>query len=700
MTTLVMLGILVFGIVTYKQLPVSDLPNVDFPTITVTAVLPGTSPQTMAATVATPLEKQFSTIAGIDNMTSTSSLGQSQIVIQFALDRDIDAAAQDVQAAIAQTLRQLPQGIIPPSYQKTNPADAPILTLALTSTEVPLSALDEYGETTIAQRLSMVGGVAQVLVYGTQKYAVRLQLDPTQLAPRGIALEDIATAVVAQNVNQPTGVLWGSKTALTVQATGQLDSASAFGDIIVAYRNGAPVHLSEVGQITDDVQNNKTASWYNGERAIVLAIQRQPGTNTVEVADHIRAALARVSSEIPQSVHVGVLYDRSATIQASVHDVTFTLLLTLVLVVMVIFLFLRNMSATVIPSLALPFSIIGTFAVMYLLHYSLDNLSLMALTLAVGFVVDDAIVMLENIVRHLEMGKPKMQAAIDGASEVGFTILSMTFSLAAVFIPFLFMGGIIGKLFHEFAVTIGVAILVSGFVSLTLTPMLSSRFLRSDHGQHHGRLYELTERFYVAWLGVYERSLAWVMQRRPMALIFSAIILVATGWLFWSTPKGLFPTDDTGQLLATTEAAEGVSFDALVERQAAVAAVVARDPDVHAVTSSVGTTAAANQGQLTIDLKPIDQRHRSADQISHDLAAATANVEGITTFIQNPPAISIGGLSSKSLYQYTLQSGDIIALDSAAARAASAAPAADDPDRRDEKRPADRESAGYRGHQS
>ena len=466
-----------------------------------------------------------------------------------------------MQAAIAQTLRQLPQGIrFRRSYQKTNPADAPILTLALTSTEVPLSALDEYGETTIAQRLSMVGGVAQVLVYGTQKYAVRLQLDPTQLAPRGIALEDIATAVTGQNVNQPTGVHLGpTKTALTVQATGQLDSASAFGDIIVAYRNGAPVHLNEVGQITDDVQNNKTASWYNGERAIVLAIQRQPGTNTVEVAKLIRAALARVSSEIPQSVHVSVLYDRSATIEASVHDVTFTLELTLVLVVMVSFLFLRNMSATVIPSLALPMSIIGTFSVMYLLHYSLDNLSLMALTLAVGFVVDDAIVMLENIVRHLEMGKPKMQAAIDGASEVGFTILSMTFSLAAVFIPFLFMGGIIGKLFHEFAVTIGVAILVSGFVSLTLTPMLSSRFLRSDHGQHHGRMYELTERFYVAWLGGrYERSLAWVMQRRPMALVFSAIILVATAWLFWSTPKGLFPTDDTGHLLATTEAAEGV----------------------------------------------------------------------------------------------------------------------------------------------
>ena len=668
MTTLVMIGILVFGIVAYRQLPVSDLPNVDFPTITVTAMLPGTSPQTMAATVATPLEKSFSTIAGIDNMTSTSSLGQSQIVVQFALDRNVDAAAQDVQASIAQTLRQLPQGIIPPSYQKTNPAAAPIMTLALTSTEVPLSTLDEYGETTIAQRLSMVGGVAQVLVYGAQKYAVRLQMDPSELATRGIALEDVATAVTNQNVNLPTGVLWGPKTALTVQATGQLDSASAFGDIIVAYRNGAPVHLSEVGHITDDVQNNKTASWYNGARSIVLAIQRQPGTNTVDVSARVKEALARIRTEIPPSVKVDILYDRSATIQASVSDVTFTLELTLALVVLVIFLFLRNFSATFIPSLALPMSIIGTFSVMYLLNYSLDNLSLMALTLAVGFVVDDAIVMLENIVRHLEMGKPKLEAAIDGASEVGFTILSMTFSLAAVFIPFLFMGGIIGKLFHEFAVTIGVAILVSGFVSLTLTPMLSSRFLRSSHSDQHGRLYQMSERFFDAWLGLYERTLATVMRHRPATLVFSFVILVATGYLFWSTPKGLFPTDDTGQLLATTEAAEGVGFDALVLHQQEVAAMVAKDPDVKSVTSSVGTTAAANQGQLTIDLKPITERKRSADQIGRDLSKTLLQVQDIAVFVQNPPAISIGGLASKSLYQYTLQGGDITTLNSAASQ--------------------------------
>ncbi|HEY2064821.1 MAG TPA: efflux RND transporter permease subunit [Gemmatimonadaceae bacterium] len=666
MTTLVMVAILFFGIVAYRKLPVSDLPNVDFPTISVTAILPGASPATMAATVATPLEKQFSTIAGIDNMTSTSSLGQTQIVIQFSLDRNIDAAAQDVQAAITQTLRTLPQGILPPSYQKTNPADAPILTLALTSDQLPLSALNEFAETSIAQRLSTVAGVAQVLVYGAQKYAVRVQLDPSQLATRNLALEDVATAISNQNVNLPTGVLWGPKTALTIQASGQLQTAEEFRDLIVTYRNGAPVHLRDLGRVTNDVQNNKTASWYGQSRSIVLAIQRQPGTNTVAVASNVKAALDRVRAEIPPSVNVQVLYDRSISIQESVHDVTFTLEITLVLVVLVIFLFLRNLSATIIPSLALPMSIIGTFSVMYLLGYSLDNLSLMSLTLAVGFVVDDAIVMLENIVRHLEMGKSRMQAALDGAAEVGFTILSMTFSLAAVFIPILFMGGIIGKLFHEFAVTIGVAILVSGLVSLTLTPMLASRFLRSSHGKEQSRFYRKTEELYERWLHAYERSLAWVMERRRTALVFSLVILVLTGVLFAVAPKGLFPTDDTGQLLGTTEAAEGVSFDALTIAQQQLAAQIAKDPDVRSVTSSVGTTAAANQGQMTIDLKPLNERKRSAAQIALDLTRSSLAIPGITLFVQNPPAISIGGLASKSLYQYTLLSGDLPTLNRAA----------------------------------
>ncbi len=697
MTTLVMITILVFGIAAYRLLPVSDLPNVDFPTITVTANLPGSIPQTMAATVAKPLEKLFSYIPGIDNMTSTSSLGQTQLVVQFSLDRDIDGAAQDIQAAIAEVLRQLPQGMTSPSYQKANPADAPILTLALTSRDVPLSVLDEYGETTITQRLSTVAGVARVLVYGTQKYAVRLQMDPSELATRGIALEDVTTAVSTQNVNLPIGVLWGPGQALTLHATGQLDSAGAFNQIIVAYRNGAPVHLGELGRISDDVQNNKTASWYNGEPAIVLASQRQPGTNTVDVSNRVKAALARLETEIPPSVKVDVLYDRSATIQASVHDVTFTLELTLALVVLVIFLFLRNFSATVIPSLALPMSIIGTFTVMYLLHYSLDNLSLMALTLAMGFVVDDAIVMLENIVRHLEMGKSRTQAAVDGAKEVSFTILSMTFSLAAVFIPFLFMGGIIGKLFHEFAVTIGVAILVSGFVSLTLIPMLSSRFLQTQHGQQHGRLYGITERFFDAWLRAYERTLAAVMRHRPATLVFSVVILGATVWLFWLTPKGLFPADDTGQLLATTEVAEGASFEQLVRAQKAVAAKIAEDPNVRSVTSTVGMSAATNQGLLTIDLKPIDER-KSAEQIVRDLTAATAASQGVSVYIQSPPAISIGGVASKSLYQYTLEGGNIAELNRTA-RELRGAPANQlDADGCDE-RPADRESTSRRRHQ-
>ncbi len=667
MTTLVMIAILFFGVIAYRQLPVSDLPNVDYPTITVSASLPGASPETMAATVATPLEKQFSTIAGIDNMTSTSSLGTTTIVVQFTLDRDIDAAAQDIQAAISQTLRTLPQGIIPPSYQKTNPAMAPILYFALTSDVVPLSTLDEYGETTIAQRMSTVSGVAQVLVYGQQKYAVRVQLDPTQLATRGVGTEDVASAISAQNVNLPTGVLWGPAKAFTLSANGQLLNAAAFRRLIVAYRNGAPVHLSDVGKVSDDVQNNKTASWVNNRPAIVLAVQRQPGTNTVAVASNVKAALARIHTEIPNTVDVTTLYDRSASIQASVNDVKFTLVLTLVLVVLVIFAFLRNVSATVIPSMALPMSVVGTFSVMYLLGYSLDNLSLMALTLAVGFVVDDAIVMLENIVRHLEMGKPRLQAALDGAQEVGFTILSMTLSLAAVFIPILFMHGVIGKLFHEFAVTIGVAILVSGVVSLTLTPMLSSRFLRAEHEVRHGRLYVASERIYTRVLTAYERSLAWVMGHRAESLIFSVVTLLATAYLFYGIPKGLLPTDDTGQLIATTEAAEGVSYDALVQHQAEVAALMAQDSaDVLSVQSSVGTTAAANQGQITINLRPIAQRQRSADEIARDLTVRVSGVPGISVYIQNPPPIQIGGMQTKSLYQFTMQSGDIASLNASA----------------------------------
>ena len=522
MTALIMMAIAVFGVVAYRSLAISDLPTVDYPTVNVSASLPGASPQTMAAAVATPLEKQFSTIAGIDNMTSSSSLGSTQITIQFSLSRDIDAAAQDVQAAIAKTLRQLPPDIQPPSYQKSNPAASPIQFFALTSPTLSLQELDRIGETMISQRLSTVDGVAAVQVFGSTKYAVRVQLDPVALAYRKIDVEEVATAINNQNANQPTGVLAGKSTSYTIQASGQLQNAADFRGMTVTQHDGTAVQLGSLGKVFDDLQNNKAASWYNGTRALVLAIQRQPGSNTVAVASAVRAALDSMRVEIPGNVKVETLFDRSVGIEASVRDVKFTLVLTLILVVLVIFVFLRSISATIIPSLALPMSILGTFAVMYILGYSLDNLSLMALTLAVGFVVDDAIVMLENIVRHMEMGTEPHQAAIDGAKEVGFTIISMTVSLTAVFIPLLFLSGIIGRLFREFAVTIAVAILVSGFVSLTLTPMLSSRFLRSQKDAEHGRLYNATEHGYDWLLDQYKWTLDWTMRHRPLTMAFSA----------------------------------------------------------------------------------------------------------------------------------------------------------------------------------
>ncbi len=668
MTALVMIGILFFGAVSYTRLAVSDLPTVDFPTIQVNANLPGASPETMAAAVATPMEKQFSTIAGIDNMTSSSGLGSTSITIQFSLDRSIDAAAQDVQAAISQTLRSLPLGILPPSYRKVNPADQPILYLTLTSKTMPLSQLDEYGETFMAQRISMVPGIAQVQVYGGQKYAVRVQLDPTSLANRGIGIDEVSSAIGSQNVSMPTGTLWGLNKASTIKANGQLQNAQQFRQMVVAYRNGAPVHLDELGQVLDDVENNKVASWYNGDRSVILAIQRQPGTNTVAVANGVKALLASLREQIPPSVEIHTLYDRSVSIQESVGDVKFTLMLTLFLVVMVIFVFLRNISATIIPSLALPMSLIGTFAVMYLLGFSLDNLSLMALTLAVGFVVDDAIVMLENIVRHMEMGKDPMKASFEGSSEVAFTILAMTVSLTAVFIPLLFMGGILGRLFHEFAVTIGTAILVSGFVSLTLTPMLASRFLKPP-SHTHGQLFNASERIYTRVLNRYESSLEWVMVHRFSALMFSLAVLVGTILLFKLVPTGFIPTQDTGQIIATTEAAQGTSFKEMVSHQQQIAAIVARDPNVAGFMSSVGGGGggSGNQGRIFLGLKPRGQR-LSADEIVNELRPKLSSVPGMNVFMQVPPAIQIGGRPSKSQYQFTLQGTDIALLDTAAKR--------------------------------
>jgi len=668
-TVLVMLGVLFFGITAYKRLPVSDLPTVDYPTLTVSASLPGASPETMASAVATPLEKQFSTIAGIDNMTSTSSLGACNITIQFSLDRSIDAAAQDVQAMIAKTLKNLPPGIIPPSYQKVNPADQPIVFYGFTSDLMPISKLDEYAETFMAQRISMIPGVAQVNVYGSAKYAVRIQLDPNALASRQIGIDEVADAINDQNVNLPTGVLNGPTKTYTVQANGQLNNASSFRRLVVTYRNGAPIHLGDIGQVLDDIQNNKSIAWFAQKndytRGVILAIQRQPGTNTVAVADAVKAEMTKLQKQIPASVNMTLMYDRAATIRESVRDVKFTLVLTLFLVIAVIFLFLRNVSATLIPSLALPISVIGTFAVMYLLDYSLDNLSLMALTLAVGFVVDDAIVMLENIVRHMEMGKPPMRAAVDGAAEVGFTILSMTISLTAVFIPILFLGGIVGRLFHEFAVVIAVSILVSGFVSLTLTPMLSSRFLRPhEHGETHGRAYQITEAGYDWLLAKYKGSLEWVMNHRPLSMAFSFMILVGTVVLFVLIPKGFIPSQDNGQLFVTTETAQGTSFDDMVVHQKQVNAILSADTNIAGFYSAIGgssTVSGTNQGRLLIGLRPRDERVNVDDMIK-ELRPKLAKIPGIVVYMQNPPPIQIGGRVSKSLYQFTMQSSDITTL--------------------------------------
>jgi HAE1 family hydrophobic/amphiphilic exporter-1 len=662
MTTLVMSGILLFGLISYRYLAVSDLPNVDYPTILVQANLPGASPETMASAVATPLERQFTTIAGIDSMSSVSALGVSQITIQFTLSRNIDAAAQDVQAAIGKAAKQLPPGMpTPPTYNKVNPADQPVLFMALTSDTLPLSTVDDYGETLLAQRISMVDGVAQVFVYGAQTYAVHVQLDPNALASRGIGIDEVEAAIGKGNVNLPTGTLYGKNQAFVVQANGQLMKAADYRPLIVAYREGRPVRLEEIGRVIDSVQNDKIASWFNNTRGIILAVQRQPGVNTVAVVDKIKAMMPSFRSQIPAGVNLDILYDRSQSIRESVHDVQFTLLLTVALVVMVIFLFLRNLSATVIPSLALPLSIVGTFAAMNLFGYSLDNLSLMALTLCVGFVVDDAIVMLENIVRHMEAGVPPFEAALKGSREIGFTIISMTLSLAAVFIPVLFMSGILGRLLHEFAVTIMVAVLVSGFVSLTLTPMLCSRFVKPPKHANHGRAYAASQRFFDAFLGIYDRTLTFVLAHRGSTLIVSLIVLVATVYFFGVVPKGFFPSQDTGQVFVITEGGQDISFEGMKEHQLALMKIVKEDTNVIDFMSSIGaggSTVSGNQGRIFMHLKPRVEREH-VDQVIQQLRNKFAAVPGISTFLQNPPVIRIGGFLTKSLYQFTLQGPDL-----------------------------------------
>jgi HAE1 family hydrophobic/amphiphilic exporter-1 len=666
-TTLIMLGILVFGAMAYRLLPVSDLPTVDFPTIQVNAGLPGASPETMASAVALPLEKQFATIAGLNSINSTSSLGSTNIVLQFDLSREIDAAAQDVQAMIAKAARQLPpQMPAPPSYQKVNPADQPVMFLVTRSATLPLSTLDEYAETTLAQRISMVTGVAQVQVFGAAKYAVRIDADPRQLAARAIGINEVADAIANANVNLPTGTLYGSDKNFVVQANGQLLRASSYGPMIVAYRNANPVRLNEVAHVYDGIENDKNAAWFKGERCIYLAIQKQPGTNVVAVVDAVKQLLPTFREQLPASVSLDVRWDRSVSIRESVSDVKFTLMLTICLVVLVIFMFLKNLSATIIPSLALPASIVGTFSVMYLLGYSLDNLSLMALTLSVGFVVDDAIVMLENIVRHMEMGKAPMRAAFDGSREISFTILSMTVSLVAVFIPVLFMGGLVGRLLHEFAVTIGVAILVSGFVSISLTPMLCSRFLKPPHTMKHGRLYNAFERVFDSWLRLYDWSLSLSLRFSAVTMAISIALLVGTVYLFGLVPKGFLPSEDQGRLQISTEAIQGISFDEMVRHQMQLADIIAKDPNVLSFSNNVGGGPGGgglNTGRISVELKPRNQRKLTVDQLIAKWRPQLAQVPGIRVYMVNQPPINLGGQQgARSLYQFTLQDTDTAEL--------------------------------------
>jgi HAE1 family hydrophobic/amphiphilic exporter-1 len=675
-TTLIMLAISLFGLVAYKFLPVSDLPNVDLPTLVVSAALPGANPETMASAVATPLERQFSTIEGLDSMNSSNTLGATSVTLQFALSRDLDAAAQDVQAAITQASPLLPPGMPnPPTFKKVNPADQPVLYIALTTKILPLYSLHEYADTMMAQRMSMVPGVAQVQIMGSQKYAVRVQVNPDALASRNLGIDQVEAAIRRHNVNIPTGTLYGKDQMVTIHATGQLTNADAYKPMIVAYVGGSPVRLDEIATITDSVEDDKAASWFNtpqgAERSITLAVLRQPGTNAVEVADGVKALFPSFLAALPPTVKLQVLTDRAATIRESFEDVQFTMALTLGLVIMVIFLFLRNFSATIIPSLALPISVLGTFSVMYLCGYSLNNLSMMALILAIGFVVDDAIVVLENIVRHMENGVPPLQAALDGSREVAFTIVSMTVSLAAVFIPLLFMGGILGRLFREFSVTIVVAILVSGFVSVTLTPMLSARFLQPHHGRH-GALYNFTEKIFDALLRAYDVTLLWTLRHRAAVLLASFAILGGTVYLFQLVPKGFIPNEDQGNILAIVEAPQGTSHYDMMANVQKLADIARQDPAVEAFFSGTGGTSGAvatggpNFGRMFFHLIPRHERHESVDDVINRLRPQLNALPNMRVFLQNPPTIRIGGSLTKSLYQYTLLSGDTAALYKAA----------------------------------
>ena len=657
MTTLVMLAILVFGLIAFRGLPVAALPTVDYPTIQVNAFLPGASPETMASAVATPLERQFSTIAGVKQMSSSNTQGNTTVTVQFTLDRNIDAAAQDIQSAISKASGLLPTNMpAPPSFSKANPAEQPIYYLVLNSDTLPMYTVDEYAETTIAQRLSMVSGVSQVRVFGASAYAVRVQLDPDAMASRNVGIDEVQRAIQQSNVNLPTGKLWGPRQAFTVQSSGQLTTAGEYRPLIVAYRNGVPIRLQELGRVIDSVNNDKVASWYQDKRSVIMGVQRQPGTNTVEVANAISNLLPELQREIPSAVNLIVANDSSQPIRRSINDVEFTLLLTVCLVVMVIFLFLRNISATLIPGVAVPLSIIGTFAMMYFLGYSLNNLSLMALTLSVGFVVDDAIVMLENIVRYMEMGHPRMEAAFLASKEIGFTIISMTISLVSVFIPVLFMGGIVGRLLHEFSVTITIAILISGFVSLSLTPMLGSRFLRMSGQAHHGAIYRVLENGFNGLAHAYDKSLRFALRHQFATLLLAFAMLGGTLYLFFTMPTGFIPSQDSGFMFGVTRAGEDISFDAMAQKTRAIANIASQDPAVSDIGAFV---IGGNQGFFFVGLKPRNERTITVDQFIEKMRPRLFMVPGIMAFMQNPPPITVSGQYSTSVYNLTLQSASL-----------------------------------------
>jgi hydrophobe/amphiphile efflux-1 (HAE1) family protein len=660
-TSLLMVGLLLVGLAAYPLLPVASLPNVNYPTISVTAQLPGADPQTMASSVATPLEEQFGQIPGVTQMTSSSALGTTSITLQFDLSRDIEGASTDTLAAINAANGQLPPAMIfPPTIRKVNPADTPILVLALTSSTLPLTTIDAYAENILFQKISQISGVGLVTIGGQQKPAIRVQVNPQALAARGVGLEDVRNVISQANVDQPKGTLNSPRRTYTINTNDQLLSPDAYNQLIVAYRNGSPVRIQDIGAAINAPENDLLAGWFNQQRAIILAVQRQPGANVIATVDRVKAMLPQLQAAIPKDITVSILSDRTETIRASVSDVRFTLVLTVALVVMVIFVFLRNFWATVIPAVTVPLSLIGTFAILYEFGYSLDNLSLMALTIAVGFVVDDAVVVIENIFRHLEEGLSPMQAAIKGSGEIGFTIVSITLSLIAVFIPLFLMGGYVGLLFREFAITVSVSLVLSLVISLTLTPMMCSRLLKPETHQH-GRLYQLFERAFDGLLGLYGRGLNIVLRHQLITLMVMLGTIVLTGYLYVVIPKGFFPQQDTGMITGITEASEDISFPAMAERQQAAANIVLQDPAVASVGSYVGPggpTATLNNGRMFIALKSQGERNASADEVINRLRPKLARLQGITLYMQAAQDITIGGRVSRTQYQYTLTDPD------------------------------------------